>query len=111
MKPVDSAATNYVSQMATTDKINVLSGDHTTNPYTTAGVAFRSLGVASLNIPNYPMRDGPRGMRNIMPGDVSTTWAVAEARAASFDINLEQRVGKLQGRRCAQPRTSLRSRR
>jgi beta-glucosidase len=97
MLPVDAAATNYVSEMATTDKINILSGDHTTNPYATAGVAFRSLGVASLNIPNYPMRDGPRGMRNIMPGDVSTTWAVAEARAASFDINLEQSVGQLQG--------------
>ena len=98
MKPVDSAATNYVSQMASTDKINILSGAASANPYATAGQAFRSLGVASQNIPDYPMRDGPRGMRNIMPGDVSTTWAVAEARAASFDLDLEQRVGNLQGR-------------
>jgi beta-glucosidase len=98
MKPVDSAATSYVSQMASTDKINILSGAPSANPYATAGQAFRSLGVASLNIPDYPMRDGPRGMRNIMPGDVSTTWAVAEARAASFDLALEQRVGNLQGR-------------
>ena len=44
------------------------------------------------------MRDGPRGMRNIMPGDVATCWAVAEARAASFDLDLEYRVGNLQGR-------------
>ena len=98
MTPVDAQATQLVSQMATTDKINILSGDHTTNPYATAGVAFRSLGVASLNIPNYPMRDGPRGMRNIMPGDVSTAFAVAEARAASFDLDLEYQVGNLQGR-------------
>ncbi len=98
MKPTDAQATALVGQMATTDKINILSGDHTTNPYATAGVAFRSLGVSSLNIPNFPMRDGPRGMRNIMPDDVSTTWAVAEARAASFDLDLEQRVGNLQGR-------------
>ena len=98
MKPVDSAATNYVSQMASTDKINILSGAASANPYATAGQAFRSLGVASQNIPDYPMRDGPRGMRNIMPGDVSTTWAVAEARAASFDLDLEYRVGNLQGR-------------
>jgi beta-glucosidase len=98
MTPVDAQATSLVGQMATTDKINILSGDHTTNPYLTAGVAFRSLGVASLNIPNYPMRDGPRGMRNIMPGDVATAFAVAEARAASFDLDLEYRVGNLQGR-------------
>ena len=98
MTPVDAQATSLVSQMATTDKINILSGDHTTNPYATAGVAFRSLGVASLNIPNYPMRDGPRGMRNILPGDVSTCFAVAEARAASFDLDLEYQVGNLQGR-------------
>ena len=98
MTPVDAQATSLVSAMAVTDKINILSGDHTTNPYLTAGVAFRSLGVASLNIPNYPMRDGPRGMRNIMPGDVSTAFAVAEARAASFDLDLEYRVGNLQGR-------------
>jgi beta-glucosidase len=98
MTPVDAQATSLVSAMAVTDKINILSGDHTTTPYTTAGVAFRSLGVASLNIPNYPMRDGPRGMRNIMPGDVSTAFAVAEARAASFDLDLEYRVGNLQGR-------------
>ncbi|GEM_PF-100143 len=98
MTPVDAQATSLVSQMAVTDQINILSGDHTTTPYTTPGVAFRSLGVASLNIPNYPMRDGPRGMRNILAGDVSTTWAVAEARAASFDLDLEYRVGNLQGR-------------
>jgi beta-glucosidase len=98
MKPVDAQATSLVNQMASTDKINILSGDHTTTPYTTAGVAFRSLGVASLNIPNYPMRDGPRGMRNIMPGDVATAFAVAEARAASFDLDLEYKVGNLQGR-------------
>jgi len=98
MTPVDAQATSLVGQMAITDKINILSGDHTTTPYTTPGVAFRSLGVASLNIPNYPMRDGPRGMRNILAGDVSTTWAVAEARAASFDLDLEYRVGNLQGR-------------
>jgi len=98
MTPVDAQATSLVSAMATTDKINILSGDHTSTPYTTAGVAFRSLGVASLNIPNYPMRDGPRGMRNILPGDVSTCFAVAEARAASFDLDLEYQVGNLQGR-------------
>ena len=100
MTPVDAQATSLVGQMALTDKINVLSGEHTTGAlvYATAGMAFRSLGVASLNIPNYPMRDGPRGMRNIMPGDVSTCFAVAEARAASFDLDLEYKVGNLQGR-------------
>jgi beta-glucosidase len=107
MKPVDTQATQLVGQMAVTDKISILSGDNTTNPYLTAGVAFRSLGVASLNIPNYPMRDGPRGMRNIMPGDVATAFAVAEARAASFDLDLEYKVGNLQGREMRQAKNEL----
>jgi beta-glucosidase len=107
MKPVDAQATQLVGQMAVTDKISILSGDNTTNPYLTAGVAFRSLGVASLNIPNYPMRDGPRGMRNIMPGDVATAFAVAEARAASFDLDLEYQVGNLQGREMRQAKNEL----
>jgi beta-glucosidase len=107
MTPVDTQATQLVSAMSNTDKINILSGDHTTNPYATAGVAFRSLGVSSLNIPNYPMRDGPRGMRNIMPGDVATAFAVAEARAASFDLELEYQVGNLQGREMRQAKNEL----
>jgi beta-glucosidase len=99
MTPIDAQATSLVSAMSNTDKIAILSGDATiANIYTTAGAAFRSMGVTSLNIPNYTMRDGPRGMRAIMPGDVSTAFAVAEARAASFDLDLEYKVGNLQGR-------------
>ena len=95
MTPVDSQATTLVNAMTTQERINMLAGD--TNDQQGAGY-FRSVGVPSQGVPAYPMRDGPRGMRNINPGDVGTAFAVAEARAASFDLDLEYKVGNLQGR-------------
>jgi beta-glucosidase len=97
MTPVDPEATSLVSQMSVTDKINVLSGDHVTTADYSTDAPFRSLGVPGLGITNFPMRDGPRGMRALSQGEVATTWAVAEARAASFDLDLEYRVGRAQG--------------
>jgi len=40
------------------------------------------------------MRDGPRGVRGVV-SEKSTTFPVAEVRAASFDVELEERVGKV----------------
>jgi len=83
--------------MATTDQINIYPGDHTTTPYATAGVAFRSLGVASLNIPNYPMRDGRAAC--------ATSWLAMSPPALPLPSargfvrsRLEYQVGILQGR-------------
>ena len=57
MTPVDPQASSLVSQMSITQKIAVLSGDQTMTPDYTTDAPFRSLGVPSLNITNYPMRD------------------------------------------------------
>jgi beta-glucosidase len=87
LTPTDPEATKRVSSMiVTTDAIPMLSGG------VNAGWDFDATGVPSLNIPAMPMRDGPRGVRDLGGGQ-TTTWAVAEARAASFDLDMEERVG------------------
>jgi beta-glucosidase len=91
---MDSQAASKVAAMKTNEKITMLSGDQFTD-WSTPG-PFRSLGVPSQGITEFLMRDGTRGVRDIT-GEVGTTWAVAEARAASFDLDLEYQVGKYQG--------------
>lgn len=95
--PEDPSVSGYMQQMSQNDKIGLLSG----GPTSACGADgyscdFDATGVAALGIPDMPMRDGPRGVHQLSGGQ-STTWAVAEARAASFDLDLEYRVGKAQG--------------
>ncbi len=94
LTPQDPGAAAKLALMSQNDKITMLSGDKVTD--WNGDTAFRSFGVASAGVTIFPMRDGPRGVRNI-DGEVGTTWAVAEARAASFDLDLEYQVGKYQG--------------
>jgi beta-glucosidase len=94
LTPEDPQAKAKAQAMSQSDKINMLTGDKTPD-YTTAN-PFRSHGVPSQGITDFAMRDGPRGVRTIS-GEVGTTWAVAVARAASFDLDLEYQVGKYQG--------------
>jgi beta-glucosidase len=94
LTPQDPQAKTKAQAMSQSEKITMLSGDKTPD-YTTAN-PFRSYGVSSQGITEFPMRDGPRGLRTI-DGEVGTTWAVAAARAASFDLDLEYQVGKYQG--------------
>jgi beta-glucosidase len=94
LTPEDPGAKTMLALMSQNDKITMLSGDKVTN--WNGDTAFRSLGVAGAGVTVFPMRDGPRGVRNCS-GEIGTTWAVAEARAASFDLDLEYQVGKYQG--------------
>ena len=57
-------------------------------------IDFDATGVQSLGLNDMPMRDGPRGVHQLN-NNPSTTFAVAEARAASFDLDLEFRVGQV----------------
>lgn len=98
LTPMDANVATVVGQMSNDEKRQVLSGGDGEPNWTDAeGSAFRSLGVQHLNITNFAMRDGPRGMRSIVAGEIGTTFASAEARAAAFDLDLERRVGKFQG--------------
>lgn len=59
--------------------------------------SFTGNGVQAAGIKDFIMRDGPRGVRAVVGEYKATSFAVAEARAASFDLDLEYRVGKVTG--------------
>lgn len=90
----DDTPTAQSSFMALTlpEKLQILSGGPTCD-YSNQ-TCFQALGVARANYPLFKMRDGPRGVRGVV-GEKSTTFAVAQARAASFDLDLEYRIGKV----------------
>jgi len=56
--------------------------------------AYDAAGSQKFNIPPFKFTDGPRGV--IIPG--STCFPVSMARAASWDIELEQEVGDIIGK-------------
>jgi beta-glucosidase len=95
LSPVDPGVAPLVQQMSVEQKIAMLSGGPNCPNY---DCDFAATGVPGLNpaIPDWHMGDGPRGV-HVLSGGKSTTWAVAEARAAAFDTDLEYRVGKAQG--------------
>jgi beta-glucosidase len=95
LQPVDPGVAPLVQQMTVDQKIAMLSGGAICPNY---DCDFNATGVPGLKppIPDWRMGDGPRGV-HVLSGGKSTTWAVAEARAAAFDVDLEQRVGEAQG--------------
>jgi beta-glucosidase len=82
------------AQMSQQEKLAIMSG---VGPNDCPSYnCFDALGVQARNIPDFRMRDGPRGVRSVEANpEKSTAVAVSEARAASFDVDLEYRVGML----------------
>jgi beta-glucosidase len=58
---------------------------------------FQQQAIDEQDLPLWEMRDGPRGVRRLGAGP-ATAFPVPVARAASFDIDLEQRIGDAIGR-------------
>jgi beta-glucosidase len=87
-------ATSRLNQMSLDQKISILSGPSSCPNF----ACFDALGVSQLQIPDFRMRDGPRGVRgNAATGEsfATTAMAVAEARAASWNLELEYRAGQV----------------
>jgi beta-glucosidase len=99
LTPIDSSTTQLIANMSQQNEIDLMSNDPSCTDYTDPKCPFHSQGttVGSTTIGYYEMRDGPRGVRGTEWNQQSTTWAVAEARAASFDTTLEYNVGLAQG--------------
>ncbi len=57
---------------------------------------FQQQAIEAQDLPVWEMRDGPRGVRRLGAGP-ATAFPVPVARAASFDIDLEQRIGNAIG--------------
>lgn len=95
----DAAAQELVSQMALDEKLNEMVGSGMGPMITsllvrgTAAPVY-SGGVERLGIPPIAFTDGPRG---VISGH-STAFPVSMARAASWDIDLERRIGDAIGK-------------
>ena len=99
---IDAAARNLLAKLTLEQKIQLMSGDrefyagylrlmcgeYNRLPVNTAGA------MPQFGIPGVRFTDGPRGV--MLPG--ATTFPVAMARGASFDPQLEERVGDAMGR-------------
>jgi len=103
-KEVDELVKNLLTQMSLEEKVAQMSGkgfyDYFTNNLKNSGFGFAKPfpagGLERLGIPPYKFTDGPRGC--IQPG--STCFPVSMARGATWDIELEKKVGKVIGREC-----------
>ncbi|RYZ10287.1 MAG: hypothetical protein EOO73_01555 [Myxococcales bacterium] len=93
LEPVDPRTANLVQQLTREDKLAMLSGgQRLASDWWT--IDFNATGAEKIGLKDMPMRDGPRGVHQLN-NSKSTTFAVAEARAAAFDVNLEYRVGEV----------------
>ncbi len=93
LSTVDPSVTTAIQNMTQADKLNILNGGPVCPNY---DCDFNATGIPSQGYQDMPMRDGPRGVHQLT-GAQSTTWAVAEARAATWDPALELKVGTAQG--------------
>jgi beta-glucosidase len=101
LAPVDATVAPLITALQPAEKLSMTNGDPSNcGPAGGYTCDFDGTGVAAngshVAIPNFKMRDGPRGVHNLALGP-TTTWAVAEARAAAFDDELETEVGRVQG--------------
>lgn len=98
---IDSQAKELLGQLTLDEKIKMMSGD---TPFWSGLVEMMGGGYADhpwvagavprLGIPGVRFSDGPRGV--VMDG--ATTFPVSMARGASFDTELEERIGDVIGR-------------
>ncbi len=86
-------AKSLMSAMTLEEKIAILRGGPACPNW---DCDFDGTGVPSQGVRDFPMRDGPRGVHT-HDGTLATSFAVAMARAASFDLALEHEVGDVQG--------------
>jgi beta-glucosidase len=91
LSPVDPKVAGLVGQLTRDEKLKMLNGGERLNPEWWT-IDFNATGATKIGLNDMPMRDGPRGVHQL-DNAVSTTFAVAEARAASFDLELEYKVG------------------
>jgi beta-glucosidase len=91
LAPVDPKVATMLSTLTRDEKLQMLNGGQRVAPEWWT-IDFDATGAAKVGLKDMPMRDGPRGVHRLDNGK-STTFAVAEARAAAFDMELEYRVG------------------
>lgn len=87
--PEVQSALTLLRSMSVEEKVQQMSGP-TFNPNN----MFDQMANARLGIPGFKYMDGPRGVRWYNARYGTTVYPVAAARAASWDLELERRIGK-----------------
>jgi beta-glucosidase len=97
----DAKARALVEQMTLDEKIHLLSGklknlavaSHMITGKGYNAIPYPAGGCERMDVPQMLFCDGPRG---VLPGE-STCFPVTMARGASFDVDLEEKVGDIIG--------------
>ncbi|MFZ1863163.1 MAG: glycoside hydrolase family 3 C-terminal domain-containing protein [Polyangiales bacterium] len=91
---IEQRVHELVSQMTLEEKVAQMAGD--SGVLLPEGELLWNVpGVERLGVPPFKMSDGPRGVANV---EGATTFPVGMARGATWDPELEQRVGAAMGR-------------
>ena len=96
LTPEDPIVATKMAGLTQSQMIELMHGG-TEDPIPWDQSSFTGNGVQAAGIKDFIMRDGPRGVRAVVGEYQATSFAVAEARAASFDVDLEYRIGKVTG--------------
>jgi beta-glucosidase len=102
---LDARVAALLARMSVAQKIHEMHGDdrHIAARSAIDGFYFAG-GDAALGIPHFKMVDGPRGVRtgeSVASEGTATAFPVAMARGATWDPELERRVGSAIGREVA----------
>lgn len=92
---VEAQVDDALAQMSLDEKTDQLAGA-ASSP---AGAGWRTPGVSRLGVPGLAMTDGPRGVAGYV--GTATAFPVGMARGASWDPDLERRIGEAMGRETA----------
>jgi beta-glucosidase len=89
----NTEAVNKVAGMTLAQRLKLMYGFANCD-YNSGDQCFQQQALPEAGVPKWSMRDGPRGVRT-MGTFPSTSFPCAMARAASFDLALEQDLGAL----------------
>jgi beta-glucosidase len=91
---VEERVDELLSQMTLEEKVAQMAGDGAM-ALPDGGLLWIAPGVERLGVPSFFMSDGPRGVTGAVGG---TTFPVGMARGATWEPEIEQRVGAAMGR-------------
>lgn len=91
---VELIAADLVAQMTLEEKVALMAGDGLTR-LPGDGILWNVPGLERLDIPPFAMSDGPRG---VTAAEGATTFPVGMARGATWDPDIERRIGAAMGR-------------
>jgi beta-glucosidase len=96
---IEQMIDGIISQATLSEKIGMMSGKGFFKQFVTSGKRWGAVpyraggGIERLGIAPFYFTDGPRGVAR----DHSTCFPCTMARGASFDVDLEQRIGAVMG--------------